>query len=52
MFSNFRLWDTRTLEQVKKIDVGQSITSMELTRDGAILLVTYAQTVSFWDTER
>lgn len=47
-----RLWDTRTTSEVKKVDLPHSASSMVLSKDGSILVVTYAKTISFWDAER
>ena len=40
------------MTEVKKVDVPQSVTSMVLSKDGSVLVVTYAKTISFWDPER
>lgn len=47
-----RLWDTRTMSEVKKVDLPNSVSSMVLSKDGSVLVVSYAKTISFWDTER
>ena len=47
-----RLWDTRTISEVKKVDIPHSASSMVLSKDGSVLVVTYAKTISFWDAER
>lgn len=47
-----RLWDTRNMTEVKKVDLPQSVTSMVLSKDGSILVVTYDRTISFWNPER
>lgn len=46
-----RLWDTRNMSEVKKVDIPQSVSSMVLSKDGGVLVVTYAKTISFWDAE-
>lgn len=55
-YTNFsfycRIWDTRTMGEVKKVDIPQSATSMLLCKDDNLLIVTYARTISFWDAER
>jgi len=38
--------------EVKKVDIPQSATSMLLSKDDNLLIVTYAKTISFWDAER
>ena len=40
------------MSDVKKVDIPQSVTSMVLSKDGSVLVATYAKTISFWDTER
>ena len=47
-----RLWDTRNMTEVKKVDIPQSVTSMVLSKDGSVLVVTYDRTISFWNPER
>ncbi|PFX31549.1 Serine-threonine kinase receptor-associated protein [Stylophora pistillata] len=47
-----RLWDTRNMTEVKKVEIPQSVTSMVLSKDGSILVVTYDRTISFWDPDR
>ena len=47
-----RLWDIRNMTEVKRVDIPQSATSMVLSKDGSILVVAYAKTISFWDAER
>ncbi|CAH3043152.1 unnamed protein product [Porites lobata] len=47
-----RLWDTRSMKEVKTIDLPQSVTSMVLSKDGNVLIATYGKTISFWDPER
>ena len=51
-FFVIRLWDTRTMSEVKKVDLPNSVSSMVLSKDGSVLVVSYAKTISFWDTER
>ena len=48
----YRLWDTRSMKEVKTIDLPQSVTSMVLSKDGNVLIATYGKTISFWDPER
>ena len=48
----FRFWDVVSMSEFKSVDIGHSITSMELSKDGTILVVTYGKVVSFWDTSR
>ena len=40
------------MREVKKVDIPQSVSSMVLSKDGSVLVVTYAKTISFWDAER
>ena len=40
------------MSEVKKVDLPNSASSMVLSKDGTVLVVTYAKTISFWDTER
>lgn len=47
-----RIWDTRTMTEVKNVDIPQNATSMLLCKDDNVLIVTYGTTVSFWDAER
>ncbi|KAK3727345.1 hypothetical protein QZH41_020380, partial [Actinostola sp. cb2023] len=44
-----RVWDVRTLENTMNIEVVNPITSMELSLDGNVLVVTHGRTVSFWN---
>ncbi|XP_031552246.1 serine-threonine kinase receptor-associated protein-like [Actinia tenebrosa] len=44
-----RVWDIRALENTKNVELQHAITSMELSADGNILLLTYGKTVSFWN---
>ena len=49
---HFRVWDVRTLENTMNIEVVNPITSMELSLDGNVLVVTHGRTVSFWNAHR
>ena len=40
------------MTEFKSIETGQPVSSMEINRDGTILIVTYGNEVSFWDTTR
>ena len=40
------------MTEFKTIEAGQSVSSMEINRDGTVLIVTYGKEVSFWDTTR
>lgn len=40
------------MTEVKKVDIPQSVTSMVLSKDGTVLVVTYDRTISFWNPER
>lgn len=40
------------MTEVKKVDIPQSVTSMVLSKDGSVLVVTYDRTISFWNPER
>ena len=42
----------RSLNVEKKVELSSGVTSMEMTRDGSILVVTYGNTISFWDVHR
>eukprot|EP00124_Ichthyophonus_hoferi_P000491 Ihof_evm21s18 gene=Ihof_evmTU21s18 len=46
-----RVWDVRSHEQVQEVEIGGSISSMELSPDGSLLTVTSGKTVSLWQTE-
>ena len=48
----FRFWDVRTMAEFKTIETENPVSSMEINRDGTILIVTYGKEVSFWDTSR
>ncbi|XP_046845210.1 serine-threonine kinase receptor-associated protein-like [Xenia sp. Carnegie-2017] len=45
-----RFWDVRTMKEFKTLETGHSVSSMEISRDGSILVVTYGNEVSFWNT--
>ena len=45
-----RLWDVRTLSEVKKLDFDGPVNSVELSRDEKTLTVAAGTEVSFWDT--
>lgn len=40
------------MTEVKKVDIPQSVTSMVLSKDGSVLVVSYDRTISFWNPER
>ncbi len=40
------------MTEFKTIETGHAVSSMEINRDGTILIVTYGKEVSFWDTSR
>lgn len=40
------------MEEFKTVDTGHPVSSMEINREGTILIVTYGKEVSFWDTSR
>jgi translation elongation factor P/translation initiation factor 5A len=40
------------MTEFKTIETGHPVSSMEINRDGTILIVTYGNEVSFWDTSR
>lgn len=40
------------MTEIKKVDIPQSVTSMVLSKDGSVLVVTYDRTISFWNPER
>ena len=52
MFFVARFWDVRTMKEFKTLETGHSVSSMEISRDGSILVVTYGNEVSFWNTNR
>ena len=40
------------MSEVKKVDMPQSVSSMVLSKDGSVLVVSHAKSISFWDPER
>ncbi|XP_064488964.1 serine-threonine kinase receptor-associated protein-like [Ornithodoros turicata] len=46
-----RFWDVGSNTEITKVELPSTPSDLEMTADGAILLVTYGHTVSFWNTE-
>ncbi len=47
-----RVWDVRSQEEVKKIELDSTSISMDLSQDGSVLVVTHQKATSFYDTSR
>ncbi|KAJ1469506.1 WD40-repeat-containing domain protein [Baffinella frigidus] len=45
-----RVWDLKSKQQIKQVEVQKEITSMQLSTDGAVLTLTSGTQVHFWDT--
>ena len=45
-------WDIRTTSPVKKVELESTVTSMELSTDLEVLVVTYGKTVAFYNPKR
>lgn len=46
-----RIWDDRTNQEVKEIEVDYNITNMSLSFDGSILMCAAGKQVKFWDSK-
>jgi len=44
-----RFWDLTSLEEIKKLELETQPSSLELSRNGEILVITHGHSVSFWD---
>ncbi|MEQ2301588.1 hypothetical protein AMECASPLE_037637, partial [Ameca splendens] len=44
-----RLWDSRSMEEVKTLIFDTSVSSMERVADGEILVITYGKTIAFYN---
>uniref|UniRef100_A0A8C4R8Y1 Serine-threonine kinase receptor-associated protein n=1 Tax=Eptatretus burgeri TaxID=7764 RepID=A0A8C4R8Y1_EPTBU len=44
-----RLWDARTLEEVKSLDLPVSVSGAEYQAEGEILVLTYGRTIAFYN---
>ncbi|XP_013411011.1 serine-threonine kinase receptor-associated protein-like [Lingula anatina] len=47
-----RVWEVANQTETKKLEFPNSPTSLELSKDGTILLITYGKTTSFWDAQK
>ena len=47
----YRIWDIAGGCEAKKIDFPKNPTSLELSSDGSVLVVTYGNFTSFWNAQ-
>ncbi|KAK3098632.1 hypothetical protein FSP39_021396 [Pinctada imbricata] len=47
-----RIWDVSSGKEIQKLDFADSPSSLELSKDGKILVITHGSCTSFWDPER
>ncbi|XP_034242886.1 serine-threonine kinase receptor-associated protein [Thrips palmi] len=47
-----RVWDRTSGQEVQKVELSASPSSLEVSKDGTILTVTHGNIVSFWDAEK
>jgi len=47
-----RIWDANNGEEVRKLEFPESPSSLELSKDGKILVITHGNCTSFWNADR
>ncbi|KAH3726682.1 serine-threonine kinase receptor-associated protein-like [Dreissena polymorpha] len=47
-----RIWDVNSCSEVRKLEFPSVPTSLDLSQDGKIIIVTHGNTTAFWDAEK